>query len=129
MLEAVGEGLGSPIHRLKPNIHTGRLEGILLEILSIHESGIRAGSALAHVRLHFRHRGAQQNAVWWSLSLVACLGGNGSLIGASANLITAGIAERQGHPIHFLKFILHAFPLMLMSVAIASVYVWLRYLN
>ncbi len=72
---------------------------------------------------------AQQNAVWWSLSLGACLGGNGSLIGASANLITAGIAERQGHPIHFLKFILHAFPLMLMSVAIASVYVWLRYLN
>ncbi len=72
---------------------------------------------------------AQQNAVWWSLSLGACLGGNGSLIGASANLITAGIAERQGHPIHFLKFMLHAFPLMLMSVAIASVYVWLRYLN
>ncbi|HBF22393.1 MAG TPA: hypothetical protein DDW23_01135 [Planctomycetes bacterium] len=72
---------------------------------------------------------AQQDAIWWSLSLGACLGGNGSLIGASANLITAGIAERQGHAIPFLKFLLNAFPLMLMSVAIASVYVWFRYLN
>ncbi len=71
---------------------------------------------------------AQTNTIWWSLSLGACLGGNGSLIGASANLIVAGFAERAGQPIRFVKFLLHAFPLMLMSVAIASVYVWLRYL-
>ena len=68
-------------------------------------------------------------AIWWSLALGACLGGNGSLIGASANLIVAGYAERNGHPIRFIQFALHAFPLMLMSVAIASVYVWLRYLT
>ena len=71
---------------------------------------------------------AQQHAVWWSLSLGACLGGNGSLIGASANLIVAGFAERAGTPISFVKFLKHAFPLMLMSVAIATVYVYFRYL-
>ena len=70
----------------------------------------------------------QANAVWWSLSLGACLGGNGSLIGASANLIVAGFAERAGQPIRFLQFLVYAFPLMLMSVAIATLYIWLRYL-
>lgn len=71
---------------------------------------------------------AQQHAVWWSLSLGACLGGNGSLIGASANLIVAGFAERAGTPIRFVTFLKHAFPMMLMSVAIATVYVYFRYL-
>jgi len=66
--------------------------------------------------------------LWWSLALGACLGGNGSLIGASANLIVAGFAERAGHRIHFLKFMAMAFPLMLMSVLIASAYVYFRYL-
>jgi Na+/H+ antiporter NhaD/arsenite permease-like protein len=66
--------------------------------------------------------------LWWSLAMGACLGGNGSLIGASANLIVAGAADRAGHHISFLKFLLLAFPLMLVSVAIASVYVYLRYL-
>jgi Na+/H+ antiporter NhaD/arsenite permease-like protein len=66
--------------------------------------------------------------LWWSLALGACLGGNGSLVGASANLIVAGFAERAGHRIHFLKFMALAFPLMLVSIVIASVYVYLRYL-
>ncbi len=66
--------------------------------------------------------------LWWSLALGACLGGNGSLVGASANLIVAGYAERAGHRIEFLKFMVLAFPLMLVSIVIASVYVYLRYL-
>lgn len=66
--------------------------------------------------------------LWWSLALGACLGGNGSLIGASANLIVAGYAERAGHPIHFLKFMFVAFPLMLVSIVIANIYIYLRYL-
>jgi Na+/H+ antiporter NhaD/arsenite permease-like protein len=66
--------------------------------------------------------------LWWSLALGACLGGNGSLVGASANLIVAGFAERAGHRIKFLQFMLLAFPLMLMSIVIATVYVYLRYL-
>ena len=66
--------------------------------------------------------------LWWSLALGACLGGNGSLVGASANLIVAGFAERAGHRIEFLRFMLLAFPMMLLSIAIASVYVYFRYL-
>ena len=66
--------------------------------------------------------------LWWSLALGACLGGNGTLIGASANLVVAGFAERSGHPIRFVPFMLMAFPLMLLSIAISSVYVYFRYL-
>ncbi|MEN8167760.1 MAG: ArsB/NhaD family transporter [Pseudomonadota bacterium] len=66
--------------------------------------------------------------LWWSLALGSCLGGNGSLIGASANLIVAGFAERAGQPIRFLPFMLGAFPLMILSIMISSVYVYFRYL-
>ena len=66
--------------------------------------------------------------LWWSLALGACLGGNGSLIGATANVIVAGFAERAGHRIGFLSFMAMAFPLMLMSIVIATVYVYLRFL-
>jgi Na+/H+ antiporter NhaD/arsenite permease-like protein len=66
--------------------------------------------------------------LWWSLALGACLGGNGSLVGASANLIVAGFAERSGHRIRFLPFMAAAFPLMILSILIASLYIYLRYL-
>ncbi len=72
---------------------------------------------------------AQSMGLWWSLALGACLGGNGTLIGASANLIVAGYAERAGQRIKFITFLKHAFPMMLMSIGICQVYVWLRYFN
>lgn len=65
--------------------------------------------------------------LWWCLSLGACLGGNGTLIGASANLTVAGLAERNGVPFRFVTYTLYAFPMMLVSVAICHVYVWWRY--
>ena len=65
--------------------------------------------------------------LWWALSLGACLGGNGTIIGSAANVIVAGIADRQGTPIRFLKFMKLAFPLMLLSVLISWVYIYLRY--
>jgi Na+/H+ antiporter NhaD/arsenite permease-like protein len=67
--------------------------------------------------------------IWWALALGACLGGNGTLIGASANLIVAGFAQRAGHPIYFLQFMKHAFILMLMSIAVSHLYLYLRYLS
>ncbi len=66
--------------------------------------------------------------LWWALSLGACLGGNGTLIGASANLVVAGFAERAGQPIRFMQYTLMAFPIMLMSIAISMVYLYWRYL-
>ena len=65
--------------------------------------------------------------LWWCLSLGACLGGNGTLIGASANLTVAGIGERNEVPFSFITYTLYAFPMMLVSVAICHVYVWWRY--
>lgn len=66
--------------------------------------------------------------LWWALSLGACLGGNGTLIGASANLTVAGIAERNGVPFRFISFLLYALPMMLVSILICHVYVYLRFL-
>jgi Na+/H+ antiporter NhaD/arsenite permease-like protein len=65
--------------------------------------------------------------LWWCLSLGACLGGNGTLIGASANLTVAGLAERNGISFRFMTYTFYAFPMMLVSVAICHLYVWLRY--
>lgn len=65
--------------------------------------------------------------LWWALSLGACLGGNGTLIGASANVIVAGLAEKNGYKIKFLSFMKIAFPLMLVSVAISMAYLWIFY--
>ncbi len=68
------------------------------------------------------------NVLWWALAMGACLGGNGTLIGASANLTVAGLAERQGVAFRFLAYTKTAFPLMLMSIALAQVYLFVRYL-
>ena len=65
--------------------------------------------------------------IWWSLALGACLGGNGTAIGASANVIVVGMAEKMGSPISFKKFMLYGMPLMIESVIICTLYVWLRY--
>ena len=65
--------------------------------------------------------------VWWALSLGACFGGNATLIGASANVIVAGMAARQGQPISFLGFMKWSVPIMLLTVALATVYVYIQY--
>ena len=66
--------------------------------------------------------------LWWSLSLGACLGGNGTLIGASANVVVASMAARRGVNISFIGFMKIAFPLMVVSIIISNVYILLRYL-
>ena len=66
--------------------------------------------------------------MWWSLALGACLGGNGTLIGASANVVVASMAAQRGKQISFIGFMKVAFPVMLLTIVISSVYVWLRYL-
>jgi len=66
--------------------------------------------------------------LWWALSLGACLGGNGTLIGASANLVVAGLAERAGTSFRFMEYLKVAFPLMLISIVLSHVYLYYRYL-
>jgi len=67
--------------------------------------------------------------MWWSLALGACLGGNATLVGASANVVVAGIAERAGHPIRFREFMRYGIPVTLVSIILSTAYVWLRYIR
>ena len=71
--------------------------------------------------------GSQADVLWWSLALGACYGGNGTLIGASPNLIIASLAGQEGYRISFLRFMKLSFPLMLLSVLVAQVYIYARY--
>ena len=66
--------------------------------------------------------------LWWALSLGACLGGNGTLIGASANVVVAGMASAHGEKLSFIGYLKIAFPLMILSIVIASVYIFFKYL-
>lgn len=65
--------------------------------------------------------------LWWALSLGACLGGNGTLIGASANIVVASMAEKRGFKIKFVDFMKIAFPMMIMSIIVSHIYLWIRY--
>ena len=65
---------------------------------------------------------------WWALALGACLGGNFTLVGASANVVVAGIAERAHQPIGFKRYLGYGIPITLLSIALCTVYLWLRYL-
>ncbi|MFH1406667.1 MAG: ArsB/NhaD family transporter [Candidatus Omnitrophota bacterium] len=66
--------------------------------------------------------------LWWALSLGTCLGGNGTLIGASSNIAIAGISEKEGYPITFKTFMKYGMPLMIQSMLICTAYIYLRYL-
>ncbi|HSR31303.1 MAG TPA: ArsB/NhaD family transporter, partial [Anaerolineae bacterium] len=72
--------------------------------------------------------GAQSKALFYCLSVGSAMGGNGSLIGASANMVTAGIAERAGHPIAYVYFFKKGFPALLLTVSLAMVWLLLRFL-
>lgn len=65
--------------------------------------------------------------MWWGLALAVCLGGNGTLVGAAANLVTAGVAEKGGHRISFKEFLVYGVPVTLLSMVAASIYIIIRY--
>lgn len=71
--------------------------------------------------------GAESNVLWWALAFGACFGGNGTLIGASANVVTIGIAESAGYKISFFGFMKYAFLYMIITVAIANIWLLLFY--
>ena len=72
--------------------------------------------------------GHESDALWWALAIGADLGGNATIIGASANVILAGMAEREGHPISFGKFLRYGLPVTIATMLVATGYVWVRYL-
>ncbi|WP_113660449.1 ArsB/NhaD family transporter [Thermoflavimicrobium daqui] len=70
----------------------------------------------------------QINALWWSLALGACLGGNGTIIGASANVVVADLAAKNGQSLGYIEYLKIAAPLTLLALLISHIYVYLRYL-
>jgi len=68
------------------------------------------------------------SVLWWALSLGACLGGNGSLVGASANVVLSGISTKNGYPVTFKSFIKVGFPMMIVSIVISTVFLVVMYL-
>ncbi len=72
--------------------------------------------------------GAESLVLFYCLSVGSAMGGNGSLIGASANMVTAGIAERAGHPIAYVYFFKKGFPALVITVSLASIWLILHFL-
>jgi len=86
-------------------------------------------AAIPVVRDIASHAGtpAAAQGLWWCLALGACLGGNATAVGASANVVVFGIAERSGCPISFRRFLLYGLPFTIFCLALCTLYVWLRY--
>ncbi|MNI01228.1 Arsenical pump membrane protein [compost metagenome] len=80
------------------------------------------------VGLGLANDSAAINTLWWSLALGACLGGNGTIIGASANVIVAGMASKEGKGFSYMEFLKIGAPITLVSLIIAQIYIYLRYL-
>ncbi len=72
--------------------------------------------------------GVHTQSLWWSLALGACLGGNLTIIGASANVVVANMSDRAGYPIRFMHFLKYGAATFVVSIGISTVYIWLRYL-
>ena len=65
--------------------------------------------------------------LWWAVSIGACFGGNGTIIGASANVVLTGISGRRGYPITFIDFLKIGLPMMLLSIVLATIYLLVRF--
>ena len=67
--------------------------------------------------------GIHSNTLWWALALGSCLGGNGTIVGASANIVVAGISERSNAPLTFKNYLKYGIPATVISIAIAAIYI------
>ncbi len=67
--------------------------------------------------------------LWWAVSIGACFGGNGTIIGASANVVLTGIASRKGYNITFIEFMKIGMPMMLMSIVLSTIYLLIIFGN
>lgn len=71
--------------------------------------------------------GVDIEPLWWAISLGACFGGNGTLIGASANVVLSGISNKHGYPITFATYTKVGFPVMIMTVVLSTIFLLLKF--
>ena len=99
-------------------------------ILSSFLDNIPFVAAMIPVIMEFQDYGMTDlDPLWWALALGACLGGNGTLIGASANVIVAGFAVREKIPFHFFDFLKVGMGVVVLSLLISTIYLYVRYLS
>lgn len=96
-------------------------------ILSAILDNIPFVATMLPILLSMEASGMDVAPLWWAVSLGACLGGNGSLIGASANVVLSDISKKNGHPITFAQFTKVGFPVMMLTVVIAALYLVIRF--
>ncbi|MGL5417809.1 MAG: SLC13 family permease [Clostridium sp.] len=96
-------------------------------IISTFLNNIPFVATLIPLVLVMQKNGVDISMLWWAISLGACLGGNGSLIGASANVVLANVSEKNGYKIRFGEYFKIGFPLMILSIVISSIYLLALY--
>lgn len=96
-------------------------------IISAFLDNIPFVATMIPILLAMETAGMDVTPLWWAVSLGACLGGNGSIIGASANVVLSDISRKNGHPITFIEYLKVGFPVMMLTVAISAVYMYFRF--
>ncbi|MEU6430402.1 SLC13 family permease [Microbispora sp. NPDC046973] len=99
---------------------------MLVQSLSV--LGVVIAAFVLHPVLHYEPSGGDHNVLWWALALGADLGGNATAVGASANVVILGIAERNGARVSFWQFTKYGLVVTVVTVALCVPYLWLRYL-
>jgi len=121
--DAIAKGIGFLAHSLATQILSilwiSALASAFIDNIPFVTSMIPVIKALAH--------GAHAQPLFWALSLGGCMGGNGTLVGASANVVAAGILEKRGHHVSFTEFTRYGMAVLLTTMVVCSVYLLLRY--
>lgn len=99
----------------------------LSAIISSFLDNIPFVATLIPLILTMQTQGIDVMPLWWATSLGACLGGNGTLIGASANVVLASVGQKHGYPITFKEYFKVGFPLMILSIIIATGYMLIKF--
>eukprot|EP01088_Endostelium_zonatum_P011838 TRINITY_DN259_c0_g1_i1.p1 TRINITY_DN259_c0_g1~~TRINITY_DN259_c0_g1_i1.p1 ORF type:complete len:864 (-),score=214.53 TRINITY_DN259_c0_g1_i1:31-2622(-) len=117
IIEKVPEGRARLAAAVVLIIWVGAIVGACIDNIPFTQTMIPVVTRLAE-----RELGLPLTPLVWALAYGVCLGGNGTLVGASANVVAAGICEGEGHPISFVRFFLYGFPFMIISVSACTVY-------
>ena len=136
LIEAVVQvGIVGTVARALADVVDGRLEVATIGILWVSTFGSAIVDNIPYTATAIPivegmiATGIDGEPLWWALALGACLGGNLTIVGASANIVVANLAARDGHPITFGLFLRYGSVVVLMSLAISTAYLWLRYLG
>ena len=100
---------------------------VMVFVISSFLDNIPFVATMIPILIAMQSTGMDVSPLWWAVSLGACLGGNGTLIGASANVVLSDISKKNGYEISFGHFLKTGFPIMLLTIVVAGLYLVLRF--